>query len=149
MLLCYILYGFIVVNAYPNDGVEFGHGHLFRPFHGRGYLLLVLQRNIKSRKKKTVINIRRIIYVGIAVSEFIRVMKKKKPIKYKCKNINGVTHLLRKKRHYLCDDGVQTLRDFRLDKKKKKSQLCRYALTCTYYPYIRRMCCKNTGVTIY
>lgn len=103
---------------------------------------------LRVGKKKTVINIRRIIYVGIAVSEFIRVMKKKKPIKYKCKNINGVTHLLRKKRHYLCDDGVQTLRDFRLDK-KKKSQLCRYALTCTYYPYIRRMCCKNTGVTIY
>lgn len=38
-----------------------------------------------------------------------------------------ITHLLRKKRHYLRDDGIQTLRNFRLEKK------------CQYYRHISHM----------
>jgi len=39
-------------------------------------------------------------------------MRKKKD------GFHEITHLLREKRHYLCDDGVQTLRNFRLNKIK-------------------------------
>jgi hypothetical protein len=36
----------------------------------------------------------------------------------KIDRFHEITHLLREKRHYLCDDGVQTLRNFRLNKIK-------------------------------
>lgn len=39
---------YIYIISYPYDGVEFGHGHLFRSFYSRGYLLLVLQQYAKQ-----------------------------------------------------------------------------------------------------
>jgi len=51
--IVYVVYTLLIYNlyciiSYPNDSVEFGHGYLFRSFHSRGYLLLVLQLYTKQ-----------------------------------------------------------------------------------------------------
>jgi len=57
--IVYVVYTLLIYNlyciiSYPNDCVEFGHCYLFRSFHSRGYLLLVLQQYTKQMHYNTV-----------------------------------------------------------------------------------------------